>query len=88
MSNLPTTCQVRALQTLHTALVRLLPGHPADSLPAAGEWEGVIATFSAEGQRQQLPEHYVPEAYREWGVELYDWQAQCSSTATSSGELR
>jgi hypothetical protein len=48
----------------------------------------VIATFSAEGQRQQLPEHYVPEAYREWGVELYDWQAQCSSTATSSGELR
>ena len=42
-----------------------------------GEWEGVTATFSADGSPQQLPERYVPGAFRDWGVELYDWQSQC-----------
>lgn len=46
-----------------------------------GEWEGVTATFSPSGAPQQLPEHYVPEAFREWGVELFDWQSQCSCNA-------
>lgn len=53
----------------------LIPATPA------GEWEGVTASFSPEGQPLQLPEYYVPEAYREWGVELFDWQTQCSCQA-------
>lgn len=47
----------------------------------SGEWEGITATFSPAGQPQPLPEHYVPGAFREWGVELWDWQSQCSCLA-------
>lgn len=32
----------------------------------------------------QLPEHYVPSAFREWNVELYDWQMQCSCIAEAN----
>lgn len=48
-----------------------------------------MCTFDAAGQPQQLPEHYVPSAYREWGVTLYDWQTDVSSCALPSapGEL-
>jgi hypothetical protein len=42
---------------------------------ASGEWEGCSATFSAEGQPKELPPYYVPDAYREWGQQLFDWQA-------------
>ncbi|GIL74009.1 hypothetical protein Vretimale_5059 [Volvox reticuliferus] len=47
-----------------------------------GEWEGVTVTFNAEGSVQPLPERFVPGAYREWGVELYDWQSQSSCLVT------
>lgn len=50
-----------------------------------GEWEGITASFDGEGEPQQLPENYVPGAYREWGVELFDWQSICSSIATPQG---
>lgn len=36
-------------------------------------------TFDAAGAPQPLPDRYVPGAFREWGVELSDWQTQCSS---------
>jgi hypothetical protein len=42
----------------------------------------VTASFSGAGEPQQLPEHYVPQAFRDWGVELWDWQSQCSCLAT------
>jgi hypothetical protein len=46
----------------------------------------VTATFSSpDGAAEQLPEHYVPAAYREWGVELRDWQSQCSARADAGG---
>ena len=38
----------------------------------------MTAAFEADGAPQPLPERYVPGAYREWGVELFDWQSQCS----------
>ena len=41
---------------------------------ASGEWEGSSATFDTSGQPQELPPHYVPEAYREWGQAIYNWQ--------------
>ena len=40
------------------------------------------------GQPQEIPEHYVPSAYREWDVQLYDWQTQCSSQALLDEGLR
>jgi hypothetical protein len=50
----------------------------------SGEWEGVTASFSPSGDVQLLPEHYVPQAFRDWGVELKDWQSQCSATTSST----
>jgi hypothetical protein len=48
----------------------------------SGEWEGVTVTFSpVDGSPQSLPEYYVPDAYRDWGVQLFDWQSQCSCSA-------
>lgn len=38
------------------------------------------------GQALELPEHFVPSAYREWDVHLYDWQTQCSAQALQGGE--
>lgn len=31
------------------------------------------------GEALELPEHYVPSAYREWDVHLFDWQSLCST---------
>lgn len=50
-----------------------------------GEWDGVCATFDADGEARELPEYYVPQAYRDWDVQLYDWQSQCSINSTDTG---
>lgn len=55
---------------------------------ASGEWDGVSASFDRDGEPQQLPDYYVPEAYRDWGVKLYDWQTQCSMKTTETGGLQ
>jgi hypothetical protein len=61
----------------------------APMLPCAGEWEAVTATFDRDGVPQQLPDRFVPSAFREWGVELCDWQSQCSMLCSAdSSELR
>ncbi|GAX80338.1 hypothetical protein CEUSTIGMA_g7776.t1 [Chlamydomonas eustigma] len=52
----------------------------------SGEWDGVTATFSPEGVAIPLPERYVPSAFREWGVELFDWQSQCSMVASTQAK--
>ncbi|WIA14417.1 hypothetical protein OEZ85_002943 [Tetradesmus obliquus] len=54
----------------------------------SGEWEGITATFTPAGEPEQLPEHYVPGAFRDWGVELWDWQSQCSSTTAAAADGR
>lgn len=51
----------------------------------SGEWDGVSATFDADGTPRELPEYYVPQAYRDWDVQLYDWQCQCSMLCNSEG---
>jgi hypothetical protein len=52
----------------------------ADAFAAAvtGEWEGVTATFSPAGDALDLPERFVPQAFREWDMVPKDWQSQCS----------
>ena len=52
-----------------------------------GEWDGVCATFDADGEARELPEYYVPQAYRDWDVQLYDWQSQCSMNSTETSGL-
>jgi len=51
----------------------------------SGEWEGATATFTAEGQPQELPSQYVPKEFRDWDVTLYDWQSQCSMQPQATG---
>lgn len=45
-------------------------------LAAAGEWECVMVTFSPDGKPTPLPERYVPDEYRNWDIEICDWQSQ------------
>jgi hypothetical protein len=70
---------------MQTDVQPALADWPAFAEAASGEWDGVTATFQAEGAPRQLPEYYVPQAYRDWGVELYDWQSQCSMLASDTG---
>nr|XP_010906854.1 uncharacterized protein LOC105033664 [Elaeis guineensis] len=52
----------------------------------SGEWDGFGAEFTADGKPVELPEVVVPEAFREWGVELFDWQTQCPTLAVEAGD--
>jgi hypothetical protein len=36
----------------------------------SGEWDGYGADFTIDGKPVELPELVVPEAYREWGVQV------------------
>lgn len=56
----------------------------AFSKAVTGEWEASTVTFSASGEAQELPQHYVPGAFRDWGVQLFDWQSSTSMTATQA----
>ncbi|CAN6321623.1 unnamed protein product, partial [Urochloa humidicola] len=47
----------------------------------SGEWDGFGADFTAGGDPVELPENVVPEAYRDWGVQVFDWQTQCPTFA-------
>ena len=54
-------------------------GHPSFFVAVSGEWEGCcISINGTSGSKLELPELYVPEAYREWGKKVYDWQTQTS----------
>ena len=52
----------------------------------AGEWIGHCASFDPRtGNASSLPSHLVPDAFREWGMEIKDWQSQCSTTPRADG---
>lgn len=54
----------------------------------SGEWDGYSAEFNFRGEPVQLPSNVVPEAFHEWGVEIYDWQSQCPTlTHPTEGRL-
>ena len=68
----------RATTTTTTATRAFSPAF-ADN--ASGEFEGHhISVDPVSGDVSTLPAHYVPDAFREWGVEILDWQSQCSTT--------
>ena len=59
---------------------------PAFADNASGEFEGHhISVDPVRGDVSTLPAHYVPDAFREWGVEIFDWQSQCSTTPREGG---
>ncbi|CAM0870178.1 unnamed protein product [Alopecurus aequalis] len=47
----------------------------------SGEWDGFGAEFTVAGDPVELPANVVPDAFREWGVEVFDWQTQCPTLA-------
>lgn len=47
----------------------------------SGEWDGFGAEFTSDGKPIELPESVVPEAFREWCVQVFDWQIQCPTLA-------
>lgn len=54
----------------------------------SGEWEGTTASFTLTGAPLPLPDYYVPQAFRDWGVELLDWQSQCSCDISTDGGIK
>ncbi|KAK9112392.1 hypothetical protein Scep_019911 [Stephania cephalantha] len=53
----------------------------------SGEWDGFGADFTKEGKPVELPENVVPDAFREWEVQVFDWQTQCPTLAEPSDRL-
>ncbi|KAL3690512.1 hypothetical protein R1sor_016821 [Riccia sorocarpa] len=47
----------------------------------SGEWDGYGADFTFTGEALELPSSVVPDAFREWGVEIHDWQTMCPTLA-------
>jgi hypothetical protein len=45
----------------------------------------VTSTFGPDGSVRQLPEYYVPDAYKEWGVEVVDWTHMTSTLVSDDG---
>lgn len=50
----------------------------------SGEWDGYGAEFSSSGDPRELPCGVVPEAFKEWDVQIHDWQTQCPTVANVS----
>jgi hypothetical protein len=38
--------------------------------------------FDAHGKAQLIPDRFVPPAFKEYGVDLVDWQSQCAMNVT------
>lgn len=51
------------------------------SAAVSGEWDGYSAEFNMFGEAIELPSNVVPDAFREWGQEVHDWQTQCPTQA-------
>lgn len=46
-----------------------------------------MCSFDSNGDKISLPHLYIPEAYKEWGMELFDWQTHCTMEVKDN-ELR
>jgi len=45
-----------------------------------GLWKGILCNLNRDGSPQELPPQYVPDALREWGETLYEWNTLCESS--------
>ena len=54
---------------------------------ASGEWEGHRVYFDGSGAKLTVPERFLPPAFTEWGVEVFDWQSQCAMKVTAEGGM-
>lgn len=80
-----THLRARRSTLLHAAEPTTATTTPTTSFTtaASGEWEGAAAAFNRDGEPIALPPNYVPDAFREWGVEVADWTTQCSTIAVA-----
>ncbi|UPR01690.1 hypothetical protein HOP50_07g50120 [Chloropicon primus] len=44
-----------------------------------GRWKGILCNLTRFGSAQELPPMYVPDAFREWGETLYEWNTFCET---------
>lgn len=55
----------------------------------SGEWTGTECFFSAiNGECKTIPERYVPDAYRDWGVEIHAFETVAASKVRDDDVLR
>ena len=53
----------------------------------AGEYAGAAATFDGKtGRAMPLPERYVPDAFKEYGVDVMEWQIVTRGAMTNDGD--
>lgn len=53
----------------------------------AGEWFGYEASFAVrDGAPMSIPEHYVPDEFRNWGVEVLGFEEVTSSRVVDAAE--
>ncbi|BFI23595.1 hypothetical protein MPTK2_1g03480 [Marchantia polymorpha subsp. ruderalis] len=52
----------------------------------SGEWDGYGADFTFTGEPLELPSSVVPDAFRDWGVEIHDWQTMCPTLAVEESQ--
>ena len=46
-----------------------------------GAWDSTSCVFARDGAAVPLPEKYTPEAYKEWGQVMHEWQARVAHAA-------
>ena len=51
-----------------------------------GLWKGILCNLNRDGSPQELPPQYVPDALREWGETLYEWNTLCETRVEKEGD--
>ena len=46
-----------------------------------GAWDSTSCVFARDGTPMPLPDKYTPEAYKEWGQVMHEWQARVTLAA-------
>lgn len=84
-SSASTTTAAADLQLQEKRTPESLPNWREFAARVSGEWDGFGAEFTIDGKPVELPESVVPEAFREWGVQIFDWLTQCPTLAAETG---
>jgi hypothetical protein len=84
ISSLTARCGSSGNARNRSVTTRAAPTSVTDDFAAAasGEWEGHKVYFDEHGVPVQIPDKYMPPAFKEWGQVLVDWQSQCAMKVT------